>query len=268
MKRIAVYLVVAVIAIGYFTDSNSEGEIASNPVSGITSTPSAESSSNTESATPEPTETLSATPAPAVTETAKPTTGLSAQLASLQIKGRAPKTGYDRDLFGRSWIDVDRNGCDTRNDILARDLVNVTFRSGTNNCVVESGTVIDPYTGTEFAFVKSSTGGGMDVDHIVSLSDAWQKGAQQWNSETRKQFANDPLNLVATDSGVNRSKSDSDAASWLPPNKQIRCAFIARQVAVKVAYQLWVTQAEFDAMSRVLTGCPEQPIANSGPLLP
>lgn len=266
MRRTSAYLVVAVIAIGYFAGSNSDGEGTGNAVSGISTTSPQVTPSQPSAATP--TESESVAPTPEVTESAQSSAGLLAQLASLEIKGRAPKTGYDRDLFGRSWIDVDRNGCDTRNDILARDLADVTFRSGTNNCVVESGTVIDPYTGTEFAFVKSSSGGGMDIDHIVSLSDAWQKGAQQWTADTRKQFANDPLNLVATDAGVNRSKSDSDAASWLPPNKQIRCSFIARQVAVKSAYQLWVTQAEYDAMSRVLTNCPDQPIANSGPLLP
>lgn len=261
---------IAVLAIGYFTGSNSDSEVTGSTNTEISSTPLITTPNKTESATPTPTETSVSSPAPvpAASETAQTVTGVAAQLASLQIKGRAPKTGYDRDLFGSSWIDIDRNGCDTRNDILARDLSNVIFRSGTNNCVVEAGTVIDPYTGSEFAFVKSSSGGGMDIDHIVSLSDAWQKGAQQWSSETRKQFANDPLNLLATDAGINRQKSDSDAASWLPPNKEIRCEFIARQVAIKAAYQLWVTQAEYDAMSRILANCPNQQLADSGPLRP
>jgi hypothetical protein len=190
------------------------------------------------------------------------------QISQLAIKGRAPQTGYDRDLFGSAWSDVDRNGCDTRNDILKRDLTNIVFRAGTGNCVVESGDFYDPYTNTSFQFVKSSTGSSIEIDHIVSLSDAWQKGAQQWNSELRRQFANDPLNLVATSREANRAKSDSDAASWLPPNKEIRCAFIARQVAVKSAYQLWVTQAEFDAMKRIIESCPEIGIATSDSLKP
>lgn len=194
------------------------------------------------------------------------TTSLQSQLNSLLIKGRAPKTGYSRDQFGSAWIDVDRNGCDTRNDILNRDLTYIIHKPGTNNCVVQSGYFYDPYTATQFEFVKSSSGSTIEIDHIVSLSDAWQKGAQQWNSQTRKDFANDPLNLTATSQSANRSKSDSDAASWLPPNKSIRCAFIARQIAVKSAYQLWVTQAEFDSMVRVLSTCPDQPIANSGVL--
>jgi hypothetical protein len=194
------------------------------------------------------------------------TTSLQLQLNSLLIKGRAPKTGYSRDQFGAAWVDVDRNGCDTRNDILNRDLTYVIHNPGTNNCVVASGNFYDPYTATQFEFVKSSNGSTVEIDHIVSLSDAWQKGAQQWDSQTRKDFANDPLNLTATSRSANRSKSDSDAASWLPSNRAIRCAFIARQIAVKSAYQLWVTQAEFDAMTRVLSTCPYQPIANSGML--
>ena len=189
-------------------------------------------------------------------------------LDSLAVKGRAPKTGYTRAQFGQTWADVNRNGCDTRNDILLRDLTNVIFRSGTGNCVVESGWFYDPYTNTEFEFVKTSSGSSIEIDHIVSLSDSWQKGAQQWDAQTRKQFANDPLNLVSTSRSANRSKSDSDAASWLPPNKQIRCAFIARQVAVKSAYQLWVTQAEFDAMKNILSSCPNQELASSGSLRP
>ena len=118
----------------------------------------------------------------------------------------------------------------------------------------------------QIEFVKSENGSSIEIDHIVSLSDAWQKGAQQWNSQLRKDFANDPLNLTATSREANRQKSDSDAASWLPSNKAIRCAFIARQIAVKSAYQIWVTQAEFDAMSIVLESCPDEPIANSGML--
>lgn len=198
--------------------------------------------------------------------TAQPENQVLLQLDQLSIKGRAPKTGYDRDLFGSAWSDVDRNGCDTRNDILQRDLTNLAFRSGTNNCVVESGDFYDPYTNTQITFIKSSSGSSIEIDHIVSLSDAWQKGAQQWNSELRRQFANDPLNLVATSRQANRAKSDSDAASWLPPNKAIRCSFVARQVSVKSAYQLWVTQAEFDAMSKILSTCPNQPLADSGVL--
>lgn len=180
-------------------------------------------------------------------------------LATLAVKGRAPKTGYDRDLFGQAWADVDRNGCDTRNDILRRDLTRTTLKPGTRGCVVLRGTLTDPYTGTRIAFVRGrSTSNAVQIDHVVALSDAWQKGAQRWTTATRTAFANDPLNLLAVDGPTNLRKGDGDAATWLPPRKAFRCAYVARQVAVKHRYSLSVTAAERDAMVRVLTTCPGQ----------
>ncbi|MBD8043412.1 DUF1524 domain-containing protein [Arthrobacter sp. Sa2BUA2] len=183
------------------------------------------------------------------------------QLAGITIKGRAPKTGYDRDEFGPAWADVDRNGCDTRNDILARDLINLSFREGTKDCVITSGMFLDPYTGTSISFVRgNTTSTAVQIDHVVALSDAWQKGAQQLSAEQRRQLANDPLNLLAADGPTNGAKSDSDAATWLPPNKGFRCEYVARQAAVKAEYGLWMTQAEHDAIATVLSGCPDEPV--------
>lgn len=173
----------------------------------------------------------------------------------LTVKGRAPKTGYEREKFGRAWADVDGNGCGTRDDILKRDLTGVRFKDG--RCEVASGTLTDdPYTGTAVDYVRGRS--KVDIDHVVALSDAWQKGAQKWDAGTRRRFANDPLNLLAVDSTANRRKSDGDAATWLPPNRAYRCAYVARQVAVKEKYGVWVTKSERDAMKRVLTACPEQ----------
>jgi hypothetical protein len=180
-------------------------------------------------------------------------------LAGLTVKGRAPKTGYDRDQFGPQWADVDRNGCDTRNDVLARDLTDETFEPGTGDCVVLSGTLADPYTGQLIAFVKGD-GASVDIDHVVALSDAWQTGAFRWDEARRTALANDPLNLLAVDYSANRQKGDGDAATWLPADKAHRCAYVARQVAVKAAYGLWVTQAEHDAIAGVLGTCPGQPV--------
>lgn len=185
---------------------------------------------------------------------AQPSTAL-ALLATLAVKGRAPKTGYDRDLFGQTWADTDRNGCDTRNDILKRDLTGETFRSGTRDCVVITGQLADPYTGRTLSFTKADAS-AVQIDHVVALSDAWQKGAQQWDAGKRLGFANDPLNLLAVDGPTNASKSDGDAATWLPPNKAYRCAMVARQTAVKAKYGLWATAAERDAIARVLSSCP------------
>ncbi|WP_304608046.1 HNH endonuclease family protein [Gordonia effusa] len=182
-----------------------------------------------------------------------------ALLHSLTVKGRAPKTGYGRSKFGRAWDDNvsiagGHNGCDTRDDILRRDLVAVVLRSGT--CKVERGTLHDRYTGKIIDFVRGErTSNQVQIDHVVALADAWQKGAQQWTSGKRLEFANDPANLQAVDGAANRQKSAGDAATWLPPNKSYRCTYISRQIAVKATYGVWVTPAERDAMSRVLDSC-------------
>lgn len=176
------------------------------------------------------------------------------ELATLETKGRAPRTGYTRGRFGPRWADVDRNGCDTRNDVLNRDLTDRTWRPGTHDCVVLSGVLIDPYTDRMLQFSKANAS-GVQIDHVVALSDAWQTGAQGWTEETRRRFANDPANLLAVDGPTNKAKRDSDAASWLPPNKSFRCSYVMRQVQVKTAYRLWVTPAERDAITRVLTTC-------------
>jgi hypothetical protein len=180
-------------------------------------------------------------------------------LATLPIKGRAPKTGYERALFGPTWADVDRNGCDTRNDILQRDLTGLMFTNSVP-CKVQSGVLADPYTGSTINFLRgTTTSSDVQIDHVVALSDAWQKGAQQLTTEQRAAFANDPLNLQATDGRTNMQKGDGDAATWLPSNRGFRCEYVARQVSVKARYSLWVTQAEHDAIAGILSGCPGQP---------
>lgn len=177
-------------------------------------------------------------------------------LATLPIKGRAPKTGYDRAQFGQAWADTDHNGCDTRNDILTRDLTATTLKPGTRSCVVLSGTLNDPYTATVIAFQRGvNTSSAVQIDHVVALSDAWQKGAQQLTEAQRTAFANDPLNLLAVSGPANQQKSDGDAATWLPRNTVYRCAYVARQISVKTTYKLWVTRAEHDAMATVLSKC-------------
>ena len=193
-----------------------------------------------------------------VISTAEDTTALAA-LTTLEVKGRAPKTGYDRDLFGRGWGDPDRNGCDTRNDILARDLTGETFKPGTRNCVVLTGSLSDPYSGGPIVFQRGqTTSDDVQIDHVVAVSDAWQKGAQGWTGPRRIAFYNDPLNLLAVDGALNMQKGDGDAATWLPPSRGYRCAYVARQIAVKVTYELSVTQAERNAMATVLSGCPAE----------
>jgi hypothetical protein len=200
-------------------------------------------------------------PAPTASAAAQPAGDAAAALAQLPVKGRAPRTGYDREQFGPAWKDVDRNGCDQRNDVLARDLVDETFRAGTNNCIVLTGTLHDPYTGTTIAFQRGqTTSDDVQIDHVVALSNAWQTGAQQLDPATRELFGNDPLNLLATDGPTNQAKGDGDAATWLPPNRGAWCGYVARQVAVKAKWGLWVTAAERDAINRVLGDCPGEPL--------
>ena len=177
-------------------------------------------------------------------------------LDSLAVKGRAPKTGYTRAQFGQTWADVNRNGCDTRNDILKRDLTNVIFRTGTRDCVVESGTLIDPYSGTTINFVKGNKSSmEVQIDHVVALSNAWQTGAFKLTLAKRTEFANDPENLLAVQGRLNSQKGDGDAATWLPPLKSYRCTYISKQIAVKAKYGLWVTSPEKAAMKTILGKC-------------
>ncbi|MFM6980094.1 MAG: HNH endonuclease family protein [Micrococcales bacterium] len=178
-------------------------------------------------------------------------------LAKIAVKGRAPKTGYARSKFSDGWSAV--AGCDTRNLILQRDLRNIVLKN--DGCTVKTGTLKDPYTGKTINFVRGvGTSSKVQIDHVVALSDAWQKGAQKLSSDQRFNIYHDPLNLLAVDGPTNGKKSDSDAASWLPPNKSYRCAYVARQIAVKYKYGLWVTSAEKSAMLRVLSACPNQKI--------
>ena len=183
----------------------------------------------------------------------------SEALMALEIKGRAPKTGYSRAQFGDGWPNTD--GCDTRNRILARDLSNATYVPTLELvvCKVASGTLNDPYTGKIIQFVRGElTSDDVQIDHVIALSDAWQKGAQLLTPEERVKLANDPLELLAVDGAANQQKSDGDAATWLPPNKSYRCSYVARQIAVKKKYKLWVTRSEYDTMANVLNTCPQQ----------
>jgi len=180
-------------------------------------------------------------------------------LNSLSVKGRAAKTGYTRAQFTH-WSDLDRNGCDARNDTLKRDLTEVIYKAGTRDCKVISGLLLDPYSGKVITF--SSTKSTIDIDHVVALSNAWQTGAAYFDKTKRQQIANDPLNLLAVDFSLNRQKGDGDAATWLPPLKSYRCEYVARQIAVKEKYLLWVTAAEKDAKIKILEKCEGQKLPN------
>ena len=191
---------------------------------------------------------------PATNAQADTTDALTA-LNKLEVKGRAAKTGYTRSQFPH-WSDPDRNGCDARNEILKRDLTNITFKAGTRDCKVIAGQLLDPFSGKVITF--STTKVVIDIDHVVALSNAWQTGAAYFDKNTRLLIANDPINLLAVDAKLNRQKGDGDAATWLPPNKSFRCEYVARQVAVKAKYKLWVTEPEKVAITNILSSCVDQ----------
>lgn len=205
-------------------------------------------------ALPNPTEVPQVSASPSVIATQEPSAGESQALLAAQAlveRGRSASTNYSRDAFGSAWKDVDRNGCDTRNDILGRDFTTAIYKAGTNDCKVIGGTWTDPYSNETYTFTEQPS--EAQIDHVVALSNAWQMGADLWTAEMRTEFANDPLNLIVTVASLNRQKSDSNAASWLPPYKPGRCDFIARQVAVKTKWQLFVTSSEKTAMLGILS---------------
>ena len=231
---------------------------ASTPPSADVRTTPAARASTTPSAVPAP------TTIPAPTPTAEVEESASVVLDRLSVKGRSSMTGYERVHFGQPWLDADRNGCDTRNDMLNAHLTHLIHKHGTRDCVVLSGDLADPYTSRSIHFVRGD-GFLVDIDHVVPLGNVWVTGGATWDIKKRAAIANDPLNLEPVDASTNRQKGDGDAATWLPPNKDFRCAYVARQVAVKDKYGLWVTPPEKKAIARLLARCPDEHVpADSG----
>ena len=182
--------------------------------------------------------------------------------AALRVHTPASHAGYSRAQFGDGWTDTDHNSCDTRDDILRRDLRALSMSGA---CRVMNGTLNDPYTGERVYFVRGGAS-EVDIDHVVALSNAWASGAARWPFGKRVAVANDRLNLLAVGASVNRAKGDANAAEWLPPARGYWCAYVARQVAVKRKYGLWVTSAERRRMLQVLSACPRQNLPAPGPL--
>lgn len=195
---------------------------------------------------------------------AQPGTALAA-LGQLAVRDPVTTPTYSREAFGLGWTDLDKNGCETRSDILRRDLTATTIKPNSGGCIVMSGQLSDPYTGRTIQFLEGAATMDVQIDHVVSLPDAWRKGAQQWTAAQRTAFVNDPLDLLAVDAAARTSKADRDAATWLPPDPGYRCSYVARQVAVKVKYQLWVSSSERTAMARVLAKCAGQPLPAATP---
>ena len=201
--------------------------------------------------------TASITPVTSDPTAAQPTGPAAELLATLVERTSTPEPTFNRAEFGQAWADVDRNGCDTRNDVLRRDLISVQVKPGTQGCAVSSGTLMDKYSAAAVAF-ESGTETAIQVDHVVALRNAWQSGAAAWSADERVAFANDPLNLLATTHEMNSLKGERDAGGWLPPNSAFVCEYVARQVAVKAKYRLTVATAEAETSANILRGCPGQ----------
>ncbi|MFU0554796.1 HNH endonuclease family protein [Gardnerella vaginalis] len=186
----------------------------------------------------------------------------AALLNKLKVSKSHP-SGYNRSVFGYRTTDVDKNGCDVREDVLARDLKQVRFKYS-GSCKVASGLLHDPYTGLNINFVRGrKTSALVQIDHVVALENAWQSGAWKWSHAKRLKFGNDMLNLLAVQGAANQEKGSASAAYWLPSNKSFRCDYVARQIAVKYKYDLSVTNAEKRSMASILHGCSAQKLPNS-----
>lgn len=226
-------------------DTDTANATASAPPVPTTQKPPTDVEPSTAPARP----TATPTPTPRVAELAEVDKGtaLYVLLNNVRIGSPRDEDTYDRDVFEWRGYDFDRNGCDTRNDVLRRDLDDVVTRYGTNGCVVQLGTLQpDPYSGTDLPYERGNN--QVEIDHMVSLWDAWRSGASGWDAQQLREFGNDPLNLLAVSATANGSKSNKTADQWVPPHKDYRCEFIARQISVKAEYDLSVTRAEFDAM--------------------
>ena len=198
-------------------------------------------------------------PGPSAAETSPDYDAARTQLAALPVQRWDPRRDYQRGRFGERWSDDvnvadGHNGCNTRDDILRRDLTEVRLRPGT--CLVQHGVLHDPYTGQTIEFTRGpESSESVQIDHLVSLSDAWYKGARSWDDQRRRDFANDPRNLLAVSGPANFDKAYHDAAGWLPPNTGFHCEYVSRQVAVKTGYHLAVSAREKNALRAVLGSC-------------
>jgi hypothetical protein len=172
------------------------------------------------------------------------------QLAELTVRSEANGTTYDRDAF-RHWIDADGDGCTTRAEVLKDESSTSTGHTGT--CTITSGSWTSAYDGVRF-----TDAGGMDIDHMVPLKEAWISGASGWSATKREDFANDlgdGRSLIAVSASSNRSKSDQDPDSWMPPSTSYRCTYVSDWIAVKHRWGLAVDSAEKSALREVLAGC-------------
>ena len=197
----------------------------------------------------------------AVVPTVAPGTAILAGVAVIARRVRDPN--YRRAAFGEAWTDDNpapegHNGCDTRNDILNRDLTDKTLVS-LKRCpqAVKTGVLRDPYTNDTIAFTRGNqVGAAVQIDHIVPLALAWDLGARDWNDELRLRFANDPANLLAVSGKSNQDKGDKQPSDWRPPNHGFWCQYAVQYVAVLRGYGLPVDAPSVPVLRDAAATCP------------
>lgn len=170
---------------------------------------------------------------------------------------------YRRDDFGTPWTDVDGNGCRQRDDLLARDLVDIVVAD--DGCTVLSGVLHDPYTGATITFQHDRVAEpgnpgsqGVQGDHIVSLAAAYEGGAWSWTDQQRLVFANTLENVLAVEGTANQSKQDSGPAQWLPQPAYL-CSYVLQYTQIVVTWSLAVDPADRDVLVRTLADCADAP---------
>lgn len=184
----------------------------------------------------------------------KPASGDEARarkdLSGLRVASEGDGGGYERDKFGTRWKDTDHNGCDQRNDVLARDLMKVEKKG---DCVVMAGRLDDPYSGKKITFAKKDAS-EVQIDHVYPLALAWRMGASRWSEDERERFANDHGNLLAVWGVPNQQKSDSGPGEW-KPRKSFQCTYAVKYIAVAKEYSLPITRADRTALQNFLERC-------------
>lgn len=194
--------------------------------------------------------------------TVKPGTDVLAGVVVLPQRVR--RYDYRRAAYGDAWDDdnhapLGHNGCDTRDDILNRDLVDKTYVA-IKRCpnAVATGTLHDPYTNATVAFQRGAkVGESVQIDHLVPLAYAWDMGAYSWPFAERKRFANDPANLLAVGGQANQDKSDAPPALWMPPNAAFACQYAMQFIAVLRGYGLAVEEGSAVALRKAADTCPK-----------
>jgi hypothetical protein len=235
------------------------------PAPTVTVTATASAAASTQ---PDPSRSPAPTGTPAVDTPAaeSPATSGESPVPSLDelivLPGEAPEVpDYDRTAFGQAWsddvnVEFGHNGCDTRNDILRRDLVDITLKENTNGCVVLTGTLHDPYTGRTISFERGQdTSTLVQIDHVFPLAAAWNRGAAEWSAAERQDFANDPVNLLASDGAANQVKGAMLPDEWQPDPAWGRCRYAQQFVEVAAKYTLPITTSEKEALAEALTEC-------------